>query len=120
VHCERATDVKPVGGANYAFITEFENFAAREDIQPTFLGAAYLRISLPKGPFIFVWIGVGDVVIEKNTSILHFPKEQQPLPGLNAQFHAQAVQVIKILCAGESNSRRSFDTATIFPTDAKP
>jgi hypothetical protein len=89
---ESATDVTPIGWADYAFIAETENFAARQSIYPTSLGNAYLRIVLPKRPLILVWIGIADVVIEENASILHFAIEEQPVLGLNGQIHAQAVQ----------------------------
>src|SRR5579863_189655 len=117
---ERATDVKPVGWADYTLITETENLAARQGIYPTCLGTTYLRIGLPKGPLILVRIGIGDVVIEENTSILDFAIEQQPVLGLNAQIHAQAVQVIEIVCGGEPDSCRALDTTTKFPTDVEP
>ena len=49
---ESATDVTPIGWADYAFIAETENFAARQSIYPTSLGNAYLRIVLPNRPLI--------------------------------------------------------------------
>src|ERR1700731_3555111 len=96
---ESATDVKPFGWSDHAFIAETQNLAARQGISPTCLGTTDLRIGLPKGPLILVRIGIGDVVIEENTSILHFAIEQQPILGANAQLHAQAVQGIEIVCA---------------------
>jgi hypothetical protein len=105
---ESATDVKPFGWADYSFIPETEDFAASQDIYPTSLGTAYLSISLPKGPLVLVWIGIGDVVIEENTSILHFAIEQQPVLGLNTQIHAHAVQQIEIVCAGEPDACRTL------------
>src|ERR1700690_4190293 len=111
---ESATDVKPFGWTNYAFIAETEGLAACQDIHPTRLRAAYLRIGLPKGPLVLVWIGIGDVVIEENTSILHFAIEQQPVLRLNGQIHAQAVQQVEIVCAGVPNSCRTLETTTIF------
>src|SRR6266478_662601 len=114
---ESATDVKPFGWADYAFIAETEDFAASQDIHPTRLRAAYLRISLPKSPLILVGIGIGGVVIEENTSILNFTIEQQPLLGLDAQIHAQAVQQIEISCAGEPNAYRTLERTTIFATE---
>src|SRR5438477_810177 len=115
-----ATDVKPFGWADHAFIAETENLAARQGISPTCLGTTYLRIGLPKGPLVLVWIGIGDVVIEENTCILHFAIKQQPLLGLNAHLHAQAIQEIEIVRAGEPDPCRTFETTTIFPTDAEP
>src|ERR1700756_3438401 len=117
---ESATDVKPFGWADHAFIAEAKNLATRQGIYPTCLGTTYLSIGLPKGPLILGRIGIGDVVIEENTRILHFAIEQQPLLRLNAQFHTQAIQEIEIVCAGESNSHRAFETTTILPADAEP
>ena len=39
---ESATDVKPFRRADYAFIPETEDFAARLGIYPTCFGTAYL------------------------------------------------------------------------------
>src|ERR1700733_1243900 len=117
---ESATDVKPIGWTNNAFIAETQNLPARQGIYPTCLRTTYLRIGLPKRPLVLIGIGIGDVVIEVNTSILHFAIEQQPLLGLNAQLHAQAVQVIEIIRASEPDSRRTLKTTTKFATDADP
>jgi hypothetical protein len=117
---ESATDVKPFRWANYAFITETENLAARQGIYPTCLGTAHLRIGLPKGPLVLVRIGIANMVIEENTSILHFAIEEQPVLGLNAHLYAQAVQEIEIVCAGEPDSCRTLETTAIFPTNAEP
>src|ERR1700722_15834671 len=117
---ESATDVKPFGWADHAFIAEAQNLAPRQGVYPTCLGTANLRICLPKSPLVLVWIGVRDVVIEENASILHFAIEQQPLLGLNAQLQAQAVQVVSIVRVGESNPHRAFETTTILPADAEP
>ena len=72
---ESATDVKPFGWADHAFIAETQNLAARQGVYPTCLGTASLRIGLPKSPLILVWIAIGDMVIEENTSILHLAIE---------------------------------------------
>src|SRR6266567_3704577 len=93
---ESATDVKPFGWTDHPFIAETQNLATRQGVYPASLGTAYLRIGLPKGPLILVWLGVGDMVIEENTSILHFAIEQQPLLGLNAHLYPQAIQEIEI------------------------
>ena len=68
---ESATDIKPFGWADYAFIAETQNLAARQGIYPTCLGTTQLRIGLPKGPLILVRISIGNMVIEENTIILH-------------------------------------------------
>src|ERR1700730_15643167 len=117
---ESATDVSPFGWADYAFIAETENFAACQNIYPTCLGTAYLRIGLPKGPLVLVWISIGDVVIEENTSILHFSREQQPLLGMNRYIHTEAVQQVKIVCIGVANTYRTLETTTILAANVKP
>jgi hypothetical protein len=64
-YIESAADVEPVGRPDYALISEFENLAAPQDIQPTFCGTANLSVAIPEGPIVLVRIGVGNVVIEK-------------------------------------------------------
>jgi len=117
---ESATDVKPFGRANDAFIAETEDFAASQDIYPTCLRVAYLRIGLPKSPFVLVSIGIGNVVIEESASILYPAVEPQPRLGLKVEVDAQAVQVIKIFCAVEPDSRRTLETTTIFAAEVEP
>src|SRR6201993_617758 len=117
---ERATDVKPFRWADDAFIAITQNLAARQRIDPTCLGTAYLRIGLPKGPLVFVRIGIGDVVVEENAGILRFSVEQQPLLGLDTQPYPQAIQQISIVCAGVPDSCRTLETAAKFPANAEP
>src|ERR1700728_2633736 len=104
---ESATHVKPVRWADDAFIAETQNLAPRQGIYPAGLGIADLRIGLPKGPLVLIGIGIGDVVVEENASILHFSVEEQPVLRLNAQLYAQAVQEIEIVCASEPDPCRT-------------
>src|ERR1700745_3237273 len=94
---ESAPDVSPVGWPDYAFVPECEDLAAAHDIPPTFCGTAYLSVAFPEGPNVLIRIGVGNMVIEKDASILYFSAEGQPLFGLNFHPRPQAVQQVKII-----------------------
>src|ERR1700677_4777209 len=114
------SDVKPLGWADHAFIAETQNLAPRQAIYPACLGTTELRIGLPKCPLILIWIHIADMMVEEDTRILHFAKEQQPVLGLNAYIHPQAVQVIEILLFGEADSYLTLGTPAKFPTNAEP
>src|ERR1700747_2491872 len=95
-HVESTTDVKPFRWADDAFIAKTQNLAARQPIEPTCLRTAELQIGLPDRALVFVWISIGDVVVEENAGILRFGVEKQPLLGLDTQPQAQAIQQIEI------------------------
>src|SRR5882757_6330291 len=115
-----AADVKPVGRTDYALITEEEDLAACKRIDPTGCGTTDLSIALPKCPSVLEWIGVGNVVIEKNARVLHFPEKREPVLGLNSDFHAQAVQHIKVACVREAGTQRALQAITILAANVKP
>ncbi len=73
---ESAADVEPVGWPDYALVPEYENLAARLDIYPTLCGTAYLSVAFPERPTVLVRVGVGNMVIEKDASILYFTVEE--------------------------------------------
>ena len=60
------------------------------------------------------------MVIEKDTSVLHFPEKLEPLLGLNRHSHAQAVQQVRIVCGRIANACRALETITIFAANVKP
>src|SRR3984957_16608118 len=119
-YVESAADVEPVGRPDYALISEFENLAAPQDIQPTFCGTSNLSVAFPEGPIVLVRIGVGNVVIEKNASILYFSMEAQPLFRLNVHPRPQAVQQVIIIRPGEGGAHRTLKTITILAAEAQP
>src|SRR5258708_1084632 len=89
---ESAADVEPVGRTDDAFVTKQENLPPSKAIHPTSRATTDLSIALPKGPTVLERVGVGDVVIEKNTRVLYFPEKRQPLLGPNSNNQAEAVQ----------------------------
>src|ERR1700722_10698240 len=119
-YIESAADVEPVGRPDYALVSEFESLAASQDIQPTFCGTANLSVAFPEGPIVLARIGVGNVVIEKNASILYFSVKAQPLLRLNVQPRPQAVQQVIIIRPDEADSHWTLKTITILAAEAQP
>src|SRR5882762_1523953 len=76
--------------------------------------------SSPKSPTVLEWIGVGNVVIEKNARVLHFPEKREPVLGLNSDFQAQAVQHIKVACIREAGTQRALQAITVLAAKVKP
>jgi len=68
-----AADVEPVGRTDYALIAKEEDLAPCKCIGPTRCRTTDLNVPLPKGPTVLERVSIGDVVIEKDASVLHFP-----------------------------------------------
>src|SRR6266446_9928582 len=115
-----AADIEPVRWTDHTLVTKKKYLASRNRIRPTGFGTTDLNVALPKGPTVLEGISVGNVVIEKDASVLHFPVKLQPIRRLNRHIHAQAVQHVKVACVCEAGTYRALETITIFAANVKP
>ena len=115
-----AANVEPVGRTDYSLIAKEEDLAPCKCVGPTRCRTTDLNVPLPKGPTVLERVSIGDVVIEKDASVLHFPVKLQPICGLNRHIHAQAVQHVKVACVCEAGTYRALETITIFAANVKP
>src|ERR1700740_1378786 len=115
-----AADIKPVRRTDHTFIAKNKYLASRNRIGPTGRGTTDLNVALPKSPSVLEGIRVGNVVVEKDTRVLHFSVELEPLFGLDSYVDAQAVQQVKIACFRETRTFRTLRASTIFTANVKP
>src|ERR1700747_510699 len=115
-----AADIEPVRWTDHTLITKKKYLASRNRIGPTGCGTTDLNVALPKGPTVLEGISVGNVVIEKDAGLLHFPIKFQPLLGPNCHIHSQPVQQVKIACVREARAGRTLQEGTIFTATVTP
>src|SRR5579872_1343285 len=87
---------------------------------PITRSSANSSVAFPEGPIVLVRIGVGNVVIKKNASILYFSVEAQPPLRLNVHPRPQAVQQVIIIRPGQADAHRTLKTITILAAEAQP